>query len=113
MGDMVGSNKDSVTVMNKGLEMVLVRILTIFTSIDLSNNNFHGEIPRTVGDLPSLIVLNLSSNYFEGLISSFFWKNSSTTGKSHFSPIPQPFRKPTFGLNTTEYTIRHIWRILF
>ncbi|PON32125.1 LRR domain containing protein [Trema orientale] len=65
-----GYYQDSVTVMNKGLEMVFVKILTIFTSIDLSHNNFHGEIPTTIGDLPSLIVLNLSSNHFEGLILS-------------------------------------------
>ncbi|XP_062078857.1 putative receptor like protein 25 [Humulus lupulus] len=48
--------------------MEYVRILTIFTCIDLSNNNFHGEIPKSVGDLQSLIVLNLSSNNFDGHI---------------------------------------------
>ncbi|GMN44002.1 hypothetical protein TIFTF001_013212 [Ficus carica] len=60
--------QDSVTVTVKGLDIDFVKILTIFTSIDLSNNNFHGEIPRSIGDLKSLIVLNLSSNNFEGLI---------------------------------------------
>ncbi|XP_062078848.1 receptor-like protein 18 [Humulus lupulus] len=63
-----GSYYESVTVTNKGFEVEYVRILTIFTCIDLSNNNFHGEIPKSVGDLQSLIVLNLSSNNFEGHI---------------------------------------------
>ncbi|KAM6578674.1 hypothetical protein CsatB_030511 [Cannabis sativa] len=62
--------QNSVTLMNKGSEMKLMKILTIFTSIDLSNNHFHGEIPTSIGDLPSLIVLNLSSNNFEGQIMS-------------------------------------------
>ncbi|KAF3442375.1 hypothetical protein FNV43_RR16291 [Rhamnella rubrinervis] len=64
--------QDSVAVMNKGLEMVLVKITTIFTSIDLSNNRFDGEIPRSIGNLQSLHVLNLSSNSFAGLIPSSF-----------------------------------------
>ncbi|XP_062078843.1 receptor-like protein 35 [Humulus lupulus] len=59
---------ESVIVTNKGFEMEYVRILTIFTCIDLSNNNFHGEIPKSIGDLQLLIVLNLSSNNFEGHI---------------------------------------------
>uniref|UniRef100_A0A2N9GKF5 Leucine-rich repeat-containing N-terminal plant-type domain-containing protein n=1 Tax=Fagus sylvatica TaxID=28930 RepID=A0A2N9GKF5_FAGSY len=62
--------KDSITVMNKGVEMEFVKILTIFTSIDLSNNGFHGEIPDSVGTLKDLIVLNLSSNNFIGRIPS-------------------------------------------
>jgi hypothetical protein len=62
--------KDSITVMNKGVEMEFVKILTIFTSIDLSNNGFHGEILDSVGTLKDLIVLNLSSNNFIGRIPS-------------------------------------------
>ncbi|XP_062081262.1 receptor-like protein 7 [Humulus lupulus] len=67
-----GSYYESVTVTNKGFEMEYVRILTIFTCVDLSNNNFHGEIPKSVGDLRSLIVLNLSSNNFDGHIPQSF-----------------------------------------
>lgn len=48
--------KDSITVMNKSLEMELVRISTIFTAIDLSNNRFHGHIPDMLGILKALIV---------------------------------------------------------
>ncbi|XP_058216921.1 receptor-like protein 34 [Rhododendron vialii] len=60
----------SVTVIIKGLEMKLVKILTIFTVIDFSKNNFKGEIPDIVGDLKSLYVLNLSHNALTGSIPS-------------------------------------------
>ncbi|KAL0340774.1 UNVERIFIED_CONTAM: Receptor-like protein 18 [Sesamum radiatum] len=62
--------QDSVTIMSKGNEMVLVRILTIFISLDLSNNKFHGKIPGEIGELKSLVVLNLSRNAFDGEIPS-------------------------------------------
>ncbi|KAF3443045.1 hypothetical protein FNV43_RR16966 [Rhamnella rubrinervis] len=64
--------QDSVTMMNKGLKMVLVKITMIFTSVDLSNSRFGGEIPKSIGNLRSLHVLNLSSNSFAGLIPSSF-----------------------------------------
>uniref|UniRef100_A0A2N9HIT6 Leucine-rich repeat-containing N-terminal plant-type domain-containing protein n=1 Tax=Fagus sylvatica TaxID=28930 RepID=A0A2N9HIT6_FAGSY len=72
MADHSGYYEDSITVMNKGLEMELVKILTIFIAIDLSNNRFCGEIPNTMGNLKELIVLNLSSNSFTGPIPSSF-----------------------------------------
>ncbi|KAL8533060.1 hypothetical protein ACS0TY_009349 [Phlomoides rotata] len=62
--------QDSVTIMNKGTEMQLVRILTIFVSLDVSNNRFLGKIPHEIGDLKSLVVLNLSRNAFDGRIPS-------------------------------------------
>uniref|UniRef100_A0A2N9FP38 Leucine-rich repeat-containing N-terminal plant-type domain-containing protein n=1 Tax=Fagus sylvatica TaxID=28930 RepID=A0A2N9FP38_FAGSY len=72
MADHSGYYEDSITVMNKGLEMELVKILTIFIAIDLSNNRFCGEIPNTMGNLKELIVLNLSRNSFTGPIPSSF-----------------------------------------
>ncbi|KAF8023929.1 hypothetical protein BT93_F1203 [Corymbia citriodora subsp. variegata] len=60
--------ENSVTVMMKGLEIELVRILTIFTTIDLSHNSFQGDIPRVIGHLRSLIGLNLSHNQLTGSI---------------------------------------------
>ncbi|CAL8165732.1 unnamed protein product [Prunus armeniaca] len=60
--------QDAITVTNKGLEMEFVKILTVFTSIDISSNNFSGSIPEEVGQLKSLYVLNLSSNAFTGAI---------------------------------------------
>ncbi|KAB1227640.1 Receptor-like protein 12 [Morella rubra] len=60
--------QDSVSVTVKGLDIELVKILTIFTSIDLSCNSLDGRIPEEVGVLKSLYVLNLSHNGFTGQI---------------------------------------------
>ncbi|KAM1648700.1 hypothetical protein ACFX2K_010068 [Malus domestica] len=62
--------QDAITVTNKGLEMELVKILTVFTYIDISCNNFSGSIPAEVGELKSLYGLNLSINSFTGPIPS-------------------------------------------
>ncbi|KAI4294901.1 hypothetical protein MLD38_040814 [Melastoma candidum] len=58
------SYRDSVTVQVKGLELTFVRILSVFTSIDLSENGFWGPIPAEIGMLKSLKGLNLSHNGF-------------------------------------------------
>ncbi|CAI8586560.1 unnamed protein product [Vicia faba] len=59
---------DSVVVIVKGFSMELTRILTTFTTIDLSNNMFEGEIPHVIGELVSLKGLNLSNNEITGNI---------------------------------------------
>ncbi|XP_030453488.2 receptor like protein 27-like [Syzygium oleosum] len=64
----MGSYKNTVTVMMKGRETELVKILTIFTTIDLSHNSFQGNIPGVIGHLHSLIGLNLSHNHLTGSI---------------------------------------------
>ncbi|XP_026419946.1 receptor-like protein 32 [Papaver somniferum] len=61
---------DTVTVTSKGLDMDLMKILTVFTSIDLSNNSFEGKIPEVIGNLRLLHVLNFSGNAFTGPIPS-------------------------------------------
>ncbi|PON89508.1 LRR domain containing protein, partial [Trema orientale] len=76
MGDVDNYYQDTMNLTNKGLEMVLKKILTTLSSIDISYNNFHGEIPSSLGDLKSLKVLNLSRNNFEGLIPSSLGKLS-------------------------------------
>ncbi|KAK1412427.1 hypothetical protein QVD17_33672 [Tagetes erecta] len=60
--------EDKVTVTAKGLELELVKILTIFTSIDISDNQFSGEIPHTIGRLKALYNFNVSHNGFTGYI---------------------------------------------
>ncbi|KAK2377437.1 receptor protein [Trifolium repens] len=60
--------EDSVVVIMKGFSMELARILTTFTTIDLSNNMFEGEIPQLIGDLKFLKGLNLSNNGITGTI---------------------------------------------
>ncbi|KAI8015600.1 Receptor-like protein 33 [Camellia lanceoleosa] len=62
--------QDTVTVTIKGVEFELVKILTVFTSIDFSMNSFQGEIPDTFGTLKYLYALNLSHNVLTGHIPS-------------------------------------------
>ena len=50
--------------------MELVKVLTLFTSIDFSSNKFEGQIPEEMGNFISLYVLNLSGNGFTGQIPS-------------------------------------------
>ncbi|GKU93757.1 hypothetical protein SLEP1_g7324 [Rubroshorea leprosula] len=61
---------DSVTVIMKGLEVTLVRIFKAFTTIDFSSNRFLGQIPEELGELSSLVLLNLSHNSLTGQIPS-------------------------------------------
>ncbi|KAK2980988.1 hypothetical protein RJ640_023314 [Escallonia rubra] len=70
MGDLERSYQDSITVVMKGMEIELVRILTVFATVDLSSNMFEGDIPDVIGDLNSLVVLNLSHNSLAGHIPS-------------------------------------------
>ncbi|GLT49886.1 hypothetical protein SLA2020_234100 [Shorea laevis] len=58
----------SVVVTLKGFIIELEKVLTIFTSFDLSKNKFAGEIPKVIGKLSSLKGLNLSYNNFNGHI---------------------------------------------
>ncbi|XP_058001522.1 receptor-like protein 6 [Hevea brasiliensis] len=61
---------DSVVLTMKGNEFSLVRILNIFTTIDLSSNRFEGQIPELIGNLGSLLMLNFSHNSLTGQIPS-------------------------------------------
>nr|XP_023894420.1 receptor-like protein Cf-9 homolog [Quercus suber] len=65
-----GYYQDSVIVAMKGQSFVLERILTIFTTIDLSSNKFHGKIPEVIGMLNFLQGLNLFHNRLTGHIPS-------------------------------------------
>ena len=62
--------QDSVTISNKGQEMKLVKILTIFTSIDFSSNHFEGPIPEVLMKFKAIHVLNISNNALSGEIPS-------------------------------------------
>ncbi|KAK2432773.1 receptor protein [Trifolium repens] len=62
--------QDSVTLMSKGQQIELVKILKIFKAIDFSSNHFEGQIPEDLMDLKALYVLNLSNNAFSNEIPS-------------------------------------------
>ena len=70
MGDNIYQNSIVMTI--KGSEIEFVKILNTFTTIDLSNNKFQGEIPECIGNLNSLRGLNLSHNYLIGHIPLSF-----------------------------------------
>ncbi|XP_073268978.1 receptor-like protein 9DC3 [Populus alba] len=54
----------------KGVEIEFTKIQSTIRVLDLSNNNFTGEIPKVIGKLKALQQLNLSHNYLAGHIQS-------------------------------------------
>ncbi|KAL0458941.1 UNVERIFIED_CONTAM: Receptor-like protein 34 [Sesamum latifolium] len=74
----------TVIVIVKGAEREFVKILTIFTVIDFSCNNFQGEIPDAIGDLRSLYTLNISHNTFTGTIPKALDSFKGNTGLCDF-----------------------------
>ncbi|KAG4922163.1 hypothetical protein JHK86_050976 [Glycine max] len=62
--------QSSVTLTSKGLQMEFVNILTVFTSVDFSSNNFEGTIPEELMNFTRLNLLNLSDNALAGQIPS-------------------------------------------
>ncbi|XP_043720992.1 receptor-like protein 35 [Telopea speciosissima] len=63
--------KESVTF--GGREIIIQGfMLSSVVALDLSNNRFHGEIPKVIGDLTSIRALNLSHNNLTGQIPSLF-----------------------------------------
>ncbi|GAB4840625.1 hypothetical protein Ancab_039648 [Ancistrocladus abbreviatus] len=66
-----------ITIRYKGRETFNEHILSIFNSLDLSNNEFVGKIPESMGNLMSLEALNLSHNNLTGSIPQSFRKLSN------------------------------------
>nr|XP_018673489.1 PREDICTED: probable leucine-rich repeat receptor-like protein kinase At1g35710 [Musa acuminata subsp. malaccensis] len=63
-----GSYSESIVITVKGFDIQYTRILSLVKSIDLSNNNLSGEIPRELTSLHGLLFLNLSKNHLRGTI---------------------------------------------
>uniref|UniRef100_A0A2N9G6A4 Leucine-rich repeat-containing N-terminal plant-type domain-containing protein n=1 Tax=Fagus sylvatica TaxID=28930 RepID=A0A2N9G6A4_FAGSY len=119
---------DVITVTFKGLDIELVKILTIFTSIDVSNNNLDGPIPKELGELKSLLVLNLSHNAFIGhipqslgnltMLESLDLSSNKLTGEipvqlgrwSYFPFIPKPFVQSIGGADSIIQAIFYIFK---
>ena len=55
---------DSITIDIKGNYIDVVKIHTLLTTIDFSNNSFKGDIPKIIGKLGSLKGLNFSHNSY-------------------------------------------------
>ncbi|KAH0707500.1 hypothetical protein KY290_009589 [Solanum tuberosum] len=86
--------QDSITVAIKGSDREIVRILYLYTVIDLSSNKFRGQIPSIVGDLIAVRILNLSQNGLQGHIPPSFGDLSSVesldlSGNQLSGEIPQ------------------------
>ncbi|XP_073112194.1 receptor-like protein EIX2 [Elaeis guineensis] len=60
--------EESLLISAKGSDLEYTSVLLLVTSIDLSHNNFFGEIPNEVTNLSVLYFLNLSGNHFTGNI---------------------------------------------
>ncbi|XP_023891100.1 receptor-like protein 33 [Quercus suber] len=97
--------QDSMTVTMKGFFIELVKIQSLFTTIDFSKNNFKGEIPGHVppslGNLTNLEWLDLSSNKLTSEISIQLVDIKSLailnlSENYHFGQIPQGKQFNTF-----------------
>ncbi|XP_059644776.1 receptor like protein 22-like [Cornus florida] len=62
----------SMTLMNKGVQLLYEHIPSIFTAIDLSSNKFEGDISESIGILKGLHTVNFSNNNLTGHIPSSF-----------------------------------------
>nr|GMD81523.1 receptor-like protein 12 [Ipomoea batatas] len=60
--------QDSIILSLKGQTYAIEKVLSIFTSIDFSSNQFEGSIPESVGELKQLYLLNISHNALTGNI---------------------------------------------
>jgi Leucine-rich repeat (LRR) protein len=69
--------QDTITITSKGSEVELVKILTIFNTLDFSCNNFYGSIPGEIGEIALLYILNLSHNALTGQIPTSLGKLSN------------------------------------
>ncbi|KAF2287428.1 hypothetical protein GH714_039875 [Hevea brasiliensis] len=54
------------TITIKGVDFEVTKVLDIFAMIDLSNNQFRGEISENIGELELLKGLNFSHNHLSG-----------------------------------------------
>ncbi|XWS30643.1 hypothetical protein CRYUN_Cryun23aG0003200 [Craigia yunnanensis] len=59
-----------VTLANKGRDLKYENVPDSISAIDLSSNDFEGEIPEAVGNMKLILVLNLSNNNLTGHIPS-------------------------------------------
>jgi hypothetical protein len=69
--------QDTITITSKGLEVELVKILTIVMNLDFSCNNFDGPLPEEIGELTLLYILNLPHNALTGEIPASLGKLSN------------------------------------
>ncbi|KAK7349820.1 hypothetical protein VNO77_07539 [Canavalia gladiata] len=101
-----------VTITSKEKQIELVKILPIYTAVDLSCNKFEGVIPQEFGLLNALYILNLSHNAFLGPIPSSLgnMKELESLDLSHnclTGNIPTQITKLTF-LSVINLSFNHL-----
>ncbi|KAG6490781.1 hypothetical protein ZIOFF_052094 [Zingiber officinale] len=68
----VGSYKETILLVTKNQENFYDKLLSIMTTLDLSDNNLSGQIPEQITSLLGLWNLNLSGNHLTGEITHKF-----------------------------------------
>ncbi|KAB1223737.1 Receptor-like protein 12 [Morella rubra] len=91
----------SMTLTNKGINIIYERVQESFAAIDLSSNGFVGRIPESIRNFEGLHLLNLSNNIVTGQIPPFLGKLTKLEALdlSHnklFGKIPQELTNLTF-----------------
>ncbi|CAN0841104.1 Receptor-like protein Cf-9 homolog [Linum grandiflorum] len=91
----------SVRVTVKGMEREYDKILIIVLLLDVSDNNFAGEIPESIARLEYVQLLNLSNNHFTGHIPTSFGELSQlesldVSSNTLSGNIPSHLTKLTF-----------------
>lgn len=94
--------EESLNVYIKDQRLKYTKTLSLVTGIDLSNNNFTGNIPNEITKLSGLVVLNLSRNRITGQIPET--KSNLINYHLLISPIPLSLPSLTFwgGLNLSD-----------
>ncbi|KAL7207588.1 hypothetical protein ACSBR1_029520 [Camellia fascicularis] len=118
MGEMY--YQDSVVVVMKGFEIEYSRILMVFSIIDLSSNNFQGDISKSIANLNSLRGLNLSHNNLTGhiptsLVNLTNLESLDLSSNKFVGEIPwqlaslmfltEPFGQPTSKINSSREAV--------
>nr|XP_019705444.1 receptor-like protein EIX1 [Elaeis guineensis] len=67
-GDVASYYVENLLITMKGRELIFTAVLSLVTSLDLSDNNISGEIPEKFTNLRGLYYLNLSGNHLTGRI---------------------------------------------
>ena len=93
--------EDSITIATKGFYREIVRILYLYTVINLSSNKFSGKIPSIMGDLIVVHIMNLSHNGFQGHMTLSLGDLSSVesldlSGNQLSEEIPQELASLTY-----------------
>nr|XP_027125938.1 receptor-like protein 33 [Coffea arabica] len=74
---------DSVTLVMKGKEIEFVRVLKLFTAVDLSSNKFQSEIPKSIGNLIS--VRGNSMAAYKTNLSCILQPLPKSSSRTHYS----------------------------